>query len=368
MNGDRLGVQDDRLRPLARGRRADGHADLVGVGEEQARLDPQDDDPRLALVAGMAFDVGPAVRLVGRAGQLGHVRARRPVGQEHERAADPDDQPRQGVEDQHAGHRRDRRQEVRPGRHPDPPGALAGDPVEPAKRREVDQLDHRGDHHGGQRGLGQLLEEGGQEEQGDDRQGRHDQARDLAPGAGAAVDRGLRERAVDDHPAGQSRGQVGRAEAEELGARVDRVVVLRGVRLGRAEALGEPDQQHPDGAAEQGQVVAAAHVRRAQRGQARRDVADDVHAVLVEVEDVDRGDPEGHRHERRRHHRQPALEAEHQGQRQHADGERPPLGVAEVRDQVPELLEEVTRALVDPEQRRQLADDDRRAPGRSRTP
>ena len=64
---------------------------------------------------------------------------------------------------------------------------------------------HGRDHDGGERRLRQLLEQPGQEEQGHDRERGDDQAGDLALGAGAAVDGGLREAAVDDHPAREAR-------------------------------------------------------------------------------------------------------------------------------------------------------------------
>src|SRR5262249_2383436 len=76
-------------------------------------------------------------------------------------------------------------------------------------------------------------------------------------------------------------------------------------------------------------------------------------------EHFDGGDAEQDRDQRpwdRR--REPAQPDDHR-ERQRADEQRQPLGVAEVGDDVPQLLKEVARALPDPQQLRDLADDDR---------
>ena len=109
-------------------------------------------------------------------------------------------------------------------------------PVEAHERGDVDELDDRGDHDRGQRRLGELLEQPGEEQQ------RDAPSAPRRPGPTAAtsrprtaVDRRLREAAVDDHAAGEAGGEVGRAEAEQLAVRVDLVVVPGRVGLGRAE-------------------------------------------------------------------------------------------------------------------------------------
>ena len=154
--------------------------------------------------------------------------------------------------------------------------------VEPHERGHVDELDHRRDHHRRQRRLRQALEQAGEEQQRDDRQHRHDEPRHLALRAGAAVDRGLREAAVDDHPARQAGGEVGAAEPDHLAVGVDLVVVPGRVGLGRAEALGEADQRDADRAAAELQVVVEGRVGQAERRQAAVDLADDVDAARVE--------------------------------------------------------------------------------------
>jgi hypothetical protein len=53
------------------------------------------------------------------------------------------------------------------------------------------------------------------------------------------------------------------------------------------------------------------------------------------------------------------LQPDHEGQREGADEQRQPARLVEVREQVSRLLEEVPLALLDAEDLRQLADDDR---------
>src|SRR4029453_8990960 len=134
------------------------------------------------------------------------------VDQQQQRDGDADEQPGQGVEDQHPEQGGDRGDEVGTGGHAVVATQPAGvDPVQPGQGWDVDQLDDRGDHYGRQRRLGQTLEQSGQGQQGDDGQGGHDQPRQLGAGAGGAVDRGLGQTPADDHAAGQAGAEVGRA-------------------------------------------------------------------------------------------------------------------------------------------------------------
>ena len=63
-----------------------------------------------------------------------------------------------------------------------------------------------------------------------------DQRRHLALGAGAVVDRALREAAAARQPAEQARADVGGAEGDHLLAGIEPVVVLVGERLARRRA------------------------------------------------------------------------------------------------------------------------------------
>ncbi len=233
------------------------------------------------------------------------------------------------------------------------------DAVEPPDRRDVDELDHRGDHDGRERRLGEVLEQAREEEQRHDRERGDREARDLRLGAGRAVDGRLREAAVHDHAAREAGAEVRGAEAEQLAVHVDCVVVLRGVALRCAEPFGEPDEHDPDRRRGECEVVVCAHVRQAERRQAAVDVTDDLDAVCVEIEHLDRDHAERDRCERRRHHRGEALQAEDEHERRDTDQQCQAARLVELRDETPDLLEEVARALCDAEQLRELPRDDR---------
>jgi hypothetical protein len=66
------------------------------------------------------------------------------------------------------------------------PPSTRSDPVEGGQGRDVDQLDDGGDHHRVQGRLGQVLEQAGEEQQGEDGEGGHDQPRHLGAGPGGA--------------------------------------------------------------------------------------------------------------------------------------------------------------------------------------
>ena len=250
------------------------------------------------------------------AGQPGDVRPRGPVEQQDQRDGDADEQAGQGVEDEDAEQGGERGEEVRAGRPAVDAGELRRpDPVEAAQRRDVDQFDDGRDDDRGEGGLRQLLEQPGQEQQGDDGQHGHRQPGELAPRAGAAVDRGLGQAAVDHHPAGQPGAQVGRAEAEQLPVR------------GRCRSRPSPRRSSPRPGPRRSRRAGRRPPRRPGSGsrwppasgrpscgQAGVDRADDRHALGVEVEQGHRGDAEEHRHQRAGHQRQPAAQQEDQQQ------------------------------------------------------
>ena len=136
--------------------------------------------------------------------------------------------------------------------------------------------------------------------------------------------------------------EVGGAEPDQLAVGVDLVVVPGGVGLGRAEPLGEADQHHADGRGRRG---------RGSRG-ARRPAG---RATAGRGRCGRRSRRRGARGRRRRPPRSPSSTATSEpgtigahapspstiASEQHADDERGTLGVAELGDDVPELLEEV---------------------------
>ena len=182
----------------------------------------------------------------------------------------PMTRPGQRVEDEHARASRRRRRRSRAA----PRCRAAGHGRRHARSRRSAAMStssmHRRDHDGGERRLGQLLEQAGQEQQRHDGQHGDDEPGDLALGPGAAVDGRLREAAVDHHAARQARSEVRGAEAEQLAVGVDLVVVPGGVGLGRAQALREADQHDADGAAGELEVLLGADVRAARATAGRR--------------------------------------------------------------------------------------------------
>jgi hypothetical protein len=215
------------------------------------------------------------------------------------------------------------------------------DAVQTPERGDVDELDDRRDHDGGERRQRQLLEQPRQQEQREHREHGHDQPGELGARAGRSVHGGLGERAVDDHPARQARGDVRPTEPEQLPVRVDLVMLAASVRLRGPEALREADEHDADAARHERAVVVQRGVGRAERREAAVDRADDLDAVVVEVEQGGEHDPDRHGDQRPGDGRRRPPQAQHDGQRQRPDRQRAGVHVAEPYQHVPRLLEEV---------------------------
>ncbi len=173
--------------------------------------------------------------------------------------------------------------------------------------------------------------------------------------AGGAVHRRLRQAAVDHHPGGEARPEVRGPEPEQLPVRVDLVTVAGRIGLRRAQTLGEPDQRHPERPAHDLQIGPGGDRGQPHPRQTRRDRPDHVDPVGVEPEDPDGGDRQCHRDERPGHHRQPSPEPEDDDEGAEPDHRAEQVGAAEMGHEVPELGEEVTVALLDADQLRELA-------------
>ncbi len=159
-------------------------------------------------------------------------------------------------------------------------------PVQPAQRREIDQLDHGGDHHRRQRRFRQLLEQAGEEQQGDQRQHRDHQPTDLGPGSGGAVHRGLGQAAVDHHSGAQPGSEVGRAQPDQLPVRPRSGTRPwprrssprpdpRRIRRSAPRPPARPGRGRPDSPPASGQT----EIR-----QAGIDLADDLHPAVLQAE------------------------------------------------------------------------------------
>jgi hypothetical protein len=136
-------------------------------------------------------------------------------------------------------------------------------------------------------------------------------------------------------------------------------VVLRRIRLRRPEAFREADEHDPHGRGSEVEVVGEARVREPERREAALDLAHDGHAVLVQAEELDGENPGEDGDERAGNDRRHLLQPDDEDEGEAADQQGEAARVAEVAEQVPELLEEVALGLLDTEELRHLADDDR---------
>jgi hypothetical protein len=219
---------------------------------------------------------------------------------------------------------------------------------------------HRHDHDRAERGLRQVLKQPREEQAGEDYQrGGHDRG-ELALSAGARGRRRL-ARAARLHEALREAGeQVRSAERDEVTIDVDLVAALRRQRPRHADPLGA-EQQHADrGADEVGEVVGVDVGDRQLRGR-RRDVADDVDPVIGELQKR-RDDDAEDQHDQRARERGPARAADHQP-RDARGGDRDggAVHVADVVEQIAELMKERAARAFDAEQLGGLPDRDGQA-------
>jgi hypothetical protein len=139
----------------------------------------------------------------------------------------------------------------------------------------VDQAGHGHHDHRPQGGLGQVLEQGGQEQQGEDHDQGGGDAGELAAGARPAVDGRLGQAPTGREALEKAAGQVGGAEGPQFLVGVDLGVVGGGEGPGGRDRLDEGHQgdpgRRPDQLADQGEVG------RGQLGQAGWDGADQGH-------------------------------------------------------------------------------------------
>ena len=191
----------------------------------------------------------------------------------------------------------------------------------------------------------------------DDGEHRGHQPRELTLPARRSAHCGLREAAADDHAARQPRTDVRCPQAEQLAVRIDLVPLFGRIGLCRPEPFRERDDHDAERRAEQAEEVRGRDVGDLETGKPALDRSDGRDAV--QTEEMHRQDPEQHRHERGRDGAVPYLQSENQHEGQHADEQRQASRLIDVLDELPELLEEVAGALLDAEQLRELAHDDR---------
>ena len=170
-----------------------------------------------------------------------------------------------------------------------------------------DEHDRR-EHH-----VGQVAQQTRQEDQAhrDRERGEHERERRLR--AGLVVHGRLRQAACDRVALAERRGQVRRAEPEQLLARIDRVAVLLRQRAGGGDAFDVREQQARERERDDAVHVAQPQRRRAEVGQAFRQLADDREAETAERRDRQRDDGQHHDGERDRPARQELLARERAG-------------------------------------------------------
>ena len=223
--------------------------------------------------------------------------------------ADRDRDPGQHAEQGDAEERRDRQQEL----------GLAL-PPQPHRAGDVGQGQRRGDHHGGQGGLGQVPEQARDQHDHEDDQGRPDDPGELGLRAGPFRHRRPRPAGADREPLEQAGGQVRRADADHLAVAADLLPGAGGERRRGGDRVGQGDQGDAQRPGEQRPEVGQADVRDGERREPLGQHPDQADTVVGQVEDRRRGDREHHHDQHRRDLRQPALQ--HQDQHDPGDPDR----------------------------------------------
>ena len=186
-----------------------------------------------------------------------------------------------------------------------------------------------------------------------------DDAGELRAAADAGVDRGAGVRGGDREGAEQAGGEVGGAEAHHLAVGVDRVAAALAEAARRDDAGGEADEENRGGADQELVGGGATRGRERERGQARRDVADDGDAVAAEVEERGEQDCETDHHDgpgnRQPRDACPLQNAEHGD----GEGEGRPVDQAGLADELDEGRKQAVGVDVDPGDAPELADQDR---------
>ena len=159
-------------------------------------------------------------------------------------------------------------------------------------------------------------------------------------------------------PREQSRSDVPDSERYQFLVGVERLPVALGERASGEDRLREADEREAAGERDQRADVAERHLRHRESGEAGRHRPDDRDAFGCKLEQRDGAGAENQRGERTGEPwPEPSQDGQHD-QEDHAERDRAPLRVADVSDNAPERSERAVGLDLDPEQLRQLADDD----------
>ena len=243
------------------------------------------------------------------------------------------------------------------------PGALQGAEVHKAEDSHDDRRRQNGD--------GQVRQKRGQ-----DKGRQRDSAGGEGPGggggrAGVEIDHRTREAAGDGIAAGERRGEIGRAEADELLIGIDTFALLRRQGLGDGDRFHEADDGDQHGRTGQQHEQIEIEIGRGKRRQALGHRADQGDAPRPEIEPTDGADRDRDREDRPRlgedicgafgqaeaqkERFQARPHPEKEGQSARAEDERGPVRVEQVRAEAERQVVEVMAVRLHAENVAQLA-------------
>ncbi len=278
-----------QTEPAHRVRAFDHRGDVGGqpgsVGEVQARAEAVDHQPGLGSGGGHGRQRRPVS--AGGLDQHAAVRVVAVPQVVHHRGQDGEHDALLDAEQHHGGGREQGHHELGPadGENATHPG-------------NVDQLDADQEDDGGQCGDRQVGQRRGQQQQHNHHDRAGGQRGQLAPAPSRVHHLALGRAAVDDEGAGDGGGDVGDAEAEQVGVVVELLVVPGRVGAGGCRALGQDDHEHRHRGPQQGGRVVPAQYRRSQPRQTTRYGAQHGHAPSGQVGGLADHDGADHREQR----------------------------------------------------------------------
>ncbi len=297
--------------------------DPIDVGERQRAAQSQGEQPGAQQTVTVEACGTHASPVVGDQYFDGH-----PVGLGQQHADGDDDREQdalQHAEDEHVDEGDDAEDAVT---HPHT--------LDAAQLGGSDQAPRRHDHERPQRGLGEIVEDAREQRHHERRDGRGDDRRQRAAGAGIGVHGGLRQPAAGREGAEEAAADVGGAERDELTVGVDRRVVGMAQRPAGGERLDERQQrdthrsrhEQPPRVGDLGDRETARH--RADHG----------HTAVGEIEPHDQRDADDHGNERPGPTGGEPPQQDEQHDRAGAQQRRQALDVVEAADDVDALVDE----------------------------
>jgi hypothetical protein len=177
-----------------------------------------------------------------------------------------------------------------------------------------------------------------QDERGRDERGQR------RPGTGRVVHGGAGESTRNRVAAEQPGRDVGDAQTDELAIGVDLVAVPPGADLGNRDRLHEADERDDDRGTRERRHDRGIHRGQVEAGEHVGDLADDLHAAVLQAQQLDREDRADDDDEGRRNAPGVATEREERGDRHETDGERGQVGVTQDEEDLPDVFVEVLGA------------------------